>query len=52
MFRNIRAKFRNIQNNYEKILETRSVFGFSKIYADAMQSIRERQSKQHKEDND
>lgn len=41
----IRDKCRSFQAKYEKILAGKSVFGFSKLYTDAMQQINERNEK-------
>lgn len=45
----LREKLRGFQRKYEKIIATRSVFGFSKLYVEAMQKIHEREAKQRSE---
>ena len=45
MFDRIRQFGRVVQVKYEGLISTRSLFGFSDVYADAMRQIKEQQEK-------
>lgn len=43
MFERVRGLGRKVQAKYESLIEGQELFGFSKIYHDRMQKIKERE---------